>query len=138
MGLAAALMGVIASTSALAELVAGNGVSLDNGDRLVVPFHMKIEHRNKSAIEILLRQADTREGRKILAALASLAGFNPGVAAIVTANIPVLSLPSTPTDNRGVIAAPKGMTICKAGPKGNLEASHAAWSASIFRNDKQN
>jgi hypothetical protein len=112
--------------------------SVDNGDRLLVPYHWKIEHRAKSPIDNLVHQLGTPEGRKILASMAGLVGIDPTVASIVTANIPLPHLDAAATGNRGIIYAPSGMVICKAAPIGSLETSHATWGASILRNDNEN
>jgi hypothetical protein len=60
-----------------------------NGDRLVVPYHWKIEHRASSAIDNLVHQLGTPEGRAILGAVGAAVGFDPTVARMVTANIPL-------------------------------------------------
>jgi len=115
-----------------------NVASVDNSDRIVVPYHWKIEHRAKNPVDIFVHQLGTPEGRKIIASALSIVGVDPTVAAIVTANVPLPRLNAAATENRGIIDAPSGMVICKAGPLGDLETSHASWSARIIRNDKQN
>ena len=131
--LALALMGAIS-----ANALAADAASIDQGDRLIVSYHWKIEHRAKSPIDIFVHQLGTPEGRKLLASVASIVGFNPILATIVSANVPLPHLDRRTTDNKGTLAAPDGMTICKAGPIGQLEASHASWSSSIVRDNKQN
>jgi hypothetical protein len=120
------------------NVLAQNAASVDNGDRLIVPYHWKIEHRAKSPIDILVHQLGTPEGKKLLGTLASIAGFNPILATLVTANVPLPRLNPGVTENKGLVAAPDGMTICKAGPIGTLEASHASWSSQIVRTETQN
>jgi hypothetical protein len=132
-GVALALIG---ATSANA--LAADAVSIDNGDQLIVPYHWKIEHKGISPIDIFVHQLGTPEGRALLASIASILGFNPTLGTIVAANVPLPHLNPGATDNKGILASPNGMTICKAGPIGTLEASHASWSSVIVRNDKQN
>jgi uncharacterized membrane protein YGL010W len=49
----------------------------------------KIEHRARSAIDNLVHQLGTPEGRAILGAVGAAVGFDPTVARMVTANIPL-------------------------------------------------
>jgi hypothetical protein len=119
------------------DVRAQNAASIDDGDRLVVPYHWKIEHRAKSAIDNFVHQLGTPEGRKILGAVGAAVGFDPPIARMVTANIPLPGIDQRATDNRGVLAAPSGMTICRAGTVGALEASHASWSSRIARSNGQ-
>jgi hypothetical protein len=130
------VLALIGATSSNA--LAQDAASIDDGNRLIVPYHWKIEHRAKSPIDIFVHQLGTSEGRKLLATVATIVGFDPTLATIVSANVPLPHLDPGTTDNKGLLAAPDGMTICKAGPIGQLEASHASWSSSIVRNNKQN
>lgn len=132
LGVALTLIGTTSANALAAE-----AASVDNGDRLLVPYHWKIEHRGKSPIDVFVHQLGTPEGRKLIATIAAMVGVDPTVATIVTANIPLPHLDENATDNSGLIATPNGMTICKAGPIGQLEASHASWSSRIVRNNKK-
>lgn len=125
----------IVTTSKVA--LATDVASFDNGDRILVPFHWKIEHRAGNPFENFARQLGTPEGRKIIGTIATLAGLDPATATVAAAAIPLPKLDAGATDNRGIIAAPAGMTICNAKPIGKLEASHASWSSSIVRNGNQ-
>jgi hypothetical protein len=123
------------STKANAEQV--DVATLDNGDRVIVTYHVKIEHEASSLIDIIIHQAGTPEGRKILGAALSAVGVDPTVASIISANVPLPTFDAEATENRAVFSYP-GMTICKAGPVGDLEASHASWSGRIARSPTQN
>jgi hypothetical protein len=123
-----------AVTAANAEQV--DVATLDNGDRIIVTYHFKIEHRAKSAIDIFVHQIGTPEGRKILGAALSAIGVDPTIASIVSANVPLPAINAEATENRGILSYP-GMTICKAGPVGDLETSHASWSGRIVRSPTQ-
>jgi hypothetical protein len=79
----------------------------------------------KSAIDNFVHQLGTPEGRKILGAVGAAVGFDPTIARMVTANIPLPGIDQRATDNRGVLAAPSGMTICRAGTVGALAAAAA-------------
>ncbi len=126
------------ASAAPIESLAMDAGSFDNGERVVIALHWKIEHRSSNPVEILIKQAGTPEGRALLATLATLIGADPQTASVVATAIPLPSINYKATDNRGLIPSPAGMTVCNAGPIGHLEASRAAWSASLVRNGTQN
>ena len=128
--------GFAAAGNASADETNGDAASLDGGNRLIVAYHWKIEHRAKNPFDVAITQLATPEGKALLGAVASVAGFNPTLVTIISASLPNLNVNAAVTDNTGVIKPPSGMTICKAGAIG-LETSHAYWSSSIVRNDKQ-
>ena len=125
------------ASSAIAEQYEGEALTYDGGNRIDIPFHWKIEHRARSPIDIFVHQGGTKEGKALLEALASAVGAGEIVQTIILA-VPLPTLNLGATDNYITVGAPDGMTICKAGPIGNLEASHAAWSARIVRNPHEN
>lgn len=129
-GLLSSLLIVAFSIEANADSVA----SFDDGNRIVASYHWKIEHAKKSVLEILVTQLGTAEGRTILADAAALLGLDPTVAKIVASNVPLPHIDYGATENKGVLASPSGMTICKAGPLGQLKFSRAAWSSTVVRN----
>lgn len=135
LGLALVLVGVSG-----AEALAGDSGlqwsshTFDNGNRLVVAYHLKIEHRAKSPLDILVHQLGTAEGKKLIADAAAALGLNPALATIVTNVAPLPKFAFEETENKGNFLSPTGYTICKAGPVGKIEASRASWSTKILRN----
>ncbi|MDB5243566.1 MAG: hypothetical protein JWP57_4191 [Spirosoma sp.] len=129
--------------SAQQQIVGANaqqqiGVSSNNGDALTVPYHIKIEHRGHSPIDVLIHQLGTREGRTVLAFIAAAIGVDPQTATEVATVVPLPSINEAETDNYPFYHAPVGMTICKAGPIGTIETSHSSWSARIVRDTNNN
>jgi len=111
-------------------------ISTANGDSLTFPYHLKVEHRGHSPIDVLVHQIGTPEGRAILAAVATAIGADPQTATEVAAAVPLPGIDTGATDNYPFYHAPVGMTICKAGPLGTIETSHSSWSARVVRDAK--
>ncbi|KJC45299.1 hypothetical protein [Bradyrhizobium sp. LTSP857] len=86
---------VVAAMAAAVSLIvpsnarAQNAASIDDGDRLVVPYDWKVEHRARNAIDNFVHQLGTPEGRAIRGAVGAAVGFDSAVARMVSANIPL-------------------------------------------------
>lgn len=126
-------------TSALC--VCGFSLELQAQEYIVQRYSIYIQRDKLSFVDKGIKEANTREGRAILSAAATLAGANPEtVNGIITAAQNFLPAQKQ-QDMRGVIQSKPGYTICYAKPVGPLGAGEhdiethgdSTWNTSLIR-----
>jgi len=105
-----------------------------HGKVLAYSLHLRIQHDKVSFIDKTIKEANTKEGRALLSAVALWVGVNPaGVnagAAALAATLPNQGV----QDSHSFFGSPAGFSICMARPAGSIEThGDTTWNATIAR-----